>query len=212
MAVYDLEEQEKLDALKAWWKRQGSFVAGVVVLVAIGIAGVQAYRYWRNTQALKASQVYAQLDQAVRDNDAKKVREVAGQISEKFASTGYAAMAALAAAKASFEAGDLKGASAQLKWVVDHSDDEELRAIARLRWAGVMLDEKNYDAALAQLSEKHPASFEALFADTRGDVLLVQGKREDARRAYQLALEKSPADNAYRPVIQVKLDDLGGQP
>ncbi len=212
MAVYDLEEQEKLDALKAWWKRQGNFVAGVVVLVALGIAGIQGYRYWRNTQALKASEVYAQLEKAVRDNDSRKVREIAGQISENFASTGYASMAALAAAKASFEAGDLKSAGAQLKWVVDNSDDEELRATARLRWAGVLLDEKNYGAALAQLNEKHPESFEALFADARGDVLLAQGKRDDARRAYKLALEKFPAGNSYRPVVQVKLDDLGGEP
>ena len=212
MAVYDLEEQEKLDALKAWWKGQRNFVAAVTVLAAIGIGSLQGYRYWRNTQALKASQAYAQLEQAVRENDPKKVREAAGQISENFASTGYAAMAALAAAKASFEAGDLKGASAQLKWVVDHCEDEELRATARLRWAGVMLDEKNYDGALAQLNEKHPASFEALFADVRGDVLFAQGKREDARRAYKLSLEKLPADNPYRPVVQVKLEDLGGAP
>ncbi|MSQ59470.1 MAG: tetratricopeptide repeat protein [Betaproteobacteria bacterium] len=212
MAVYDLEEQETLDSLKSWWKRQGHYVAGGLMVVALAAAGTQGYRYWRNTQTVKAGEVYAQLEQAVRDNDAKKVREVAGHISESYASTGYAAMAALAAAKASFEAGDLKSAAAQLKWVVDNSKDEELRAVARLRWAGILLDEKNYDAALAQLNEKHPESFGALFADARGDVLVAQGKPGDARTAYKLALEKSPPDNAYRPVIQVKLDDLGGHP
>ncbi|MFN0314872.1 MAG: YfgM family protein [Burkholderiales bacterium] len=212
MAVYDLEEQETLDSLKSWWKRNGHYVASALLVVALAAVGTQGYRYWRGTQTAKAGQVYAQLEQAARDNDAKKVREAAGLVSENYASTGYAAMAALAAAKASFELGDLKSASTQLKWVVDNSKDEDLRAVARLRWAGVLLDEKNYDAALAQLNEKHPESFGALFADARGDVLVAQGKREEARSAYKLALEKSPADNAYRPVIQVKLDDLGGHP
>jgi predicted negative regulator of RcsB-dependent stress response len=212
MAVYDLEEQETLDSLKSWWKRQGHYVAGTLLVVALVAVGTQGYRYWRNTQTAKAGQVYAQIQMAASENDAKKVREAAGQILENYASTGYAAMAALASAKANFEAGDLKSASAQLKWVVDNSKDEDLRAVARLRWAGVLLDEKNFDAALAQLNEKHPESFGALFADARGDVLVAQGKREEARTAYKLAVEKSSADSAYRPVIQVKLDDLGALP
>jgi predicted negative regulator of RcsB-dependent stress response len=212
MAVYDLEEQEKLDALKAWWARQGNRVTGVVAAVAIAAAGAQGYRYWNASQAQKASEAYAQLQKAVRDNDAKKVREIAGQITENFASSGYAAIAALISAKASIEAGDLKSAATQLKWVIDKTNDEEIRATARLRLAGVLLDEKNYDGALAQLNETHPEPFNALYADARGDILVAQGKRAEARGAYKAAIEKLAEDDPYRPVVQIKLDDLGVTP
>ena len=209
MAVYDLEEQETLDNLKNWWKRQGNFVTGAVLVVALGIAGFQGYRFWTSSQAQKASDAYAQVERALRTNDSKKAREAGVQVMENFSSSGYAAMAALATAKASFDAGDMKSAGAQLRWVVDQSSDEELRATARLRLAGVLLDEKNYDGALALLNEKAPESFAGLYADALGDVLVAQGKRDEARAAYKLAIDKFPADDPYRPVVQVKLDDLG---
>lgn len=212
MAVYDLEEQEQLDALKSWWRSNGNSVTWVALAIVLAAAGYQGYRYWQNSQAQKASDAYAQLSKAVRGNDAKKVREVGTQIAQDFSGNGFAPMAALAAAKASFDSGDLKSAGAQLKWVIDNSKDEELRATARLRLAAVMLDEKNYDGALGVLNEKSPDSFAGLMADARGDVLAAQGKREEARTAYKLAIEKLGDANQYKPVVQVKLDDLGGAP
>ena len=47
MAVYDLEEQEKLDDLKAWWQQWGNLVSGVVLAVALGILAVQGWRWWQ---------------------------------------------------------------------------------------------------------------------------------------------------------------------
>lgn len=212
MAVYDLEEQEKLDALKSWWKSNGNSVTWVALAVVLAAAGYQGYRYWQNTQAQKASDAYMQLSKAQRANDTKKVREIGTQIMQNYSSNGFAPMAALVAAKASFDAGDLKSAGAQLKWVVDNTKDEEMLATARLRLASVLMDEKNYDGALAQLNEKHPESFAGLFADARGDVLVAQNKRAEARAAYKLAIEKLGESNPYKPVVEVKLDDLGAAP
>lgn len=210
MAVYDLEEQEQLDALKSWWRTNGTIVAAAVAAVAVAAAGFQGYRYWRSSQALQASEAYAQLEKAARANDGKKIEELGTLILRDYPSSGIATMAALTAAKTSFESGNLQGAREKLQWVVDKAGDESLRATARLRLAGVLLDEKNYDGALAQLNGSFPEGFSGLVADARGDVLVAQGKLAEAKTAYKLALEKLPADNAYRPVVQVKLDDLGG--
>jgi predicted negative regulator of RcsB-dependent stress response len=48
-----------------------------------------------------------------------------------------------------------------------------------------------------------------LYADLRGDILAGQGKRAEARAAYQTALDRSEAASPYRAVVQVKLDSLG---
>lgn len=210
MAVYDLEEQEQLDALKRWWRDNGTKVTTLVAVVAVALAGYQGYRYYRGTQGQKAAQAYAELEKAVRAKDGKKILETGALIVKEYPSSGFAPMAALNAAKASFDAGDLKSAREHLQWAADKSNDETLRATARLRLAGVLLDEKNFDGALAQLNGAFPESFAGLVADARGDVLAAQGKPGDAKAAYRQALEKLPADNAYRPVVQVKLDDLGG--
>jgi len=105
--------------------------------------------------------------------------------------------------------GDNAAAKTHLQWVVEHGRDEETRDIARLRTAAVLLDEKKYDEALKVLEAKHTESLTSLYADLRGDVLVAQAKPAEARGAYQLALDKSDARSAYRPLIQLKLDALG---
>jgi predicted negative regulator of RcsB-dependent stress response len=119
-------------------------------------------------------------------------------------------MAALTAARAAFDAGDLNGAKAQLQWVVDGGRDEEYRALARIRLAGVLLDEKAYDEGLKVLSGDVPAGFAGAVADRRGDLLMAQNKVAEARAAYQEALQKSDAKSPGRQLIQLKLDAIGG--
>ena len=207
--AYDLEEQEQIEAVKAWWKEYGNLVMTGVIAALLTIAGVQWWGYYKGQQTEKAAVLYAQLEQAERLKDAKKVREIAGQMIESYKSTRYATMAALSAAKASFLTGELDDAKKKLEWVADNAREDEARDIARLRLAGVLLDEKKYDEALKVLSAKSTDPYAARFADARGDVLAAQGKASDARAAYQVALDKTEATSAYRRLIEVKLDALG---
>jgi len=209
MAVYDLEEQEQIDEIKAWWKQYRALVVLVVVVAAVTVGSIQGWRYYQNKQGVEAGELYAQLQGAVGNNDPKKVQDIAAMITDKYARTGYAAFAALAAAKAAFDSGDRAAAGTRLQWVVDHGRDDETRDIARLRLAVVLLDEKKYDDALKLLETRHVDSLTALYADLKGDVLVAQNKIEEARAAYQLALDKSEAKSTYRALIQVKLDALG---
>ena len=72
------------------------------------------------------------------------------------------------AAKQSFDAGDLKTARTQLAWVAENAKGE-LRDVARLRLAGIALDEKAYDDALKQLDAASQPAFEARFQELKGD-------------------------------------------
>ena len=209
MAVYDLEEQEQIDEIKAWWKQYRSLVLLVVAVAAITVSGIQGWRYHENKQGFEAGELYAQLQAAVSSNEPRKVQDIAAVIADRYARTGYAAYAALAAAKAAFDSGDTATARARLQWVVDNGRDDATRDIARLRLAGVLLDEKQYDDALKLLDTQHMEALSALYADLKGDVLMAQGKVGEARAAYQRALDKSEAKGTYRTLIQIKLDALG---
>jgi predicted negative regulator of RcsB-dependent stress response len=210
MAAYDLEEQEQLATLKAWWKDNGTQVVTAVALVVIVLAGWLGWNAYQRNQAAQASGLYDAVQKAAGANDLKLVRESTGAILEQFPRTTYAAMAALVSAKAHFQGGDLKTAHAQLAWVAENAKDEGLQDIARLRLASVMLDEKAYDDALKVLDAKHGAAFDAEFLAARGDVLVAQGKKEEARSAYKAALDKSDAKDAgQRGFIQLRLDALG---
>jgi predicted negative regulator of RcsB-dependent stress response len=207
--AYDLEEQEQIAAIKGWWHDYGKLVMLVVIGALLAIAAFQGWRYYRAQQAEKASALYGQLTEAERGNDAKRVRDIAAQIIERYGSSQYAGMAALAAAKAGVTTGEVDEAKKRLQWAADNAKEEELRDIARLRLAGVLLDEKKYDEALKLLSAKTGDSFVMFYADLRGDVLSAQGKGAEARAAYQQALDKSDANSNYRRLVELKMDALG---
>lgn len=210
MATYDLEEQEQLAALKAWWQENGNLVLTVVTLVLVALAAWQGWNYYQRKQAAQASNLYEAVQKAAGAGDLKQVREAAGAIIEHYPRTAYAAMAALVSAKANFQGGDLKTAHAQLAWVADNAKDPGLRDIARLRLVSVMLDEKAYGDALKALDAEHGAAFDALFLAARGDVLVAQDKKDEARSAYKSALDKAgAADAGLRGSIQLRLDALG---
>jgi predicted negative regulator of RcsB-dependent stress response len=210
MAVYDLEEQEKLDDLKAWWEQNAKYVSAVVFAVALIVIGVQGWRWYQRTQAEQASVLYQAVSQAAKTSDIAKAKEPASQIVDRFAGTAYAPRAALLYAKMLYDSGDKAGARAQLQWVVDHSSEDELKTIARFRLAQAMLDEKQYDDALKILDVKTDDAFTALFADLKGDVLIAAGKNAEAKAAYEIALAKIDPKSPYRAFVQVKFDALGG--
>jgi predicted negative regulator of RcsB-dependent stress response len=209
--AYDLEEQEQIANFKAFWNRYGNLISWVLI---IALGGYAAYNFWNShqrTKAAEASALYDQLVVAAESGDNAKTQRYAADIESKYAGVAYAQMAALTAAKAAFEANDLKTAKTRLQWVVDHGNDE-FKSIARLRLAGVLLDEKAYDQALATLNADILPQFAAEAADRKGDVLVAQNKLADARAAYQAALEKMDAKHPGRQLVQIKLDAIGGAP
>nr|QLG20632.1 hypothetical protein [uncultured bacterium] len=221
MATFDLEEQEQLAELKTWWQQHGRRVSSLVLVVAIGFAAWQAWQWWQNQQAGKASAVYAGLQQAAGKNDLKQVKLLSGELIEKYAGTSYAGMGALIAARVEVDQRDNKSARAQLAWAAGHAKDEGLRALARLRLAVVLLDDKAFDEALAQLATTPPAPFTPRYADVRGDIYHAQGKTAEAAAAYDVALaaidaqEKAADDSgrgskraAYRDLVQRKRNAL----
>jgi len=207
--AYDPQEQEQLEELKAWWKEYGRLVILGVVVFLVALGGFQGWRYYRDSQALAAGTLYEQLAQAERTGDRKKVWEIADQIVANYGSTPYAVFGALSAARASFEVADLEKAKSHLAWTMQHARQDQMRDTARLRFAAVLLDEKNYVEALKLVETSPVESMTGLYADLRGDILLAQGKAVEALSAYQLALDKSEAASTYRATIQLKLDALG---
>ena len=209
MAALDLQEQEQLDALKAWWKENGNRLLGVLLIAVVAMGGWRGWQYYQHEQSSEAATLYAGFLQQMESNDVKRVNDAAAAVMGEYAASGYAPRAALLAAHVNEQAKDAARAKTQLQWIIDHAEEAGLKDVARLRLAAVLLDEKNYADAMKLLEAKHPASFDGLYADLRGDVLSAQGKNGEAKSAYKLAYEKIDAKSAYRNLIQMKMDALG---
>lgn len=210
MATLDLHEQEQVDAVKAWWKDNGKWIVAALVLAVGGFAGERGWHAWQAKQAQQAATLYEGVVQQLSSNDTKRIDDAARAVVDKFGATAYAPRAELLAAQANIDAKHNDQAKSQLQWVIDHAAEDGLKNVARLKLASLSLDEKNYDAALSLLNAKHAEAYDGLYADLKGDVLLAQGKTEEARIAYKVAFDKTAEQDSYRNLIQMKLDAVGG--
>jgi predicted negative regulator of RcsB-dependent stress response len=208
--AYDLEEQEQIDQLKAFWNKYGNMLIWVLTIALAAYAAWNGWNYFQRNKSQEASKLYEEVQKMAEAKDAPKILRVAADMQTKYGNTSYAQMTALMAAKTAFDANDVKGAKAQLQWLVEGKKDPEFQAIGKLRLSGLLLDEKAYDAALKLLDSSFPAQFAAPIADRRGDILVAQNKLADARAAYQLALDKLDKESQGRQLIQIKLDAIGG--
>lgn len=210
MAAYNPEEQEKIEGLKAWWVAHGNTVIIVVTTLIAAIVGTQAWNYYKKQQAQQAADLFAVLQQqAERSGEPSKINDAAHLLTEGFPASGYASRAALIAAQANADAGNLSEASSKFQWILDNSKEPEIKDIARMRLAGLLLDEKKYEEALNLLNAQHGESFAGLYADLKGDVLAASGNIIEARAAYQQAIDKlSGGGSAYQNIVQMKLDAL----
>jgi predicted negative regulator of RcsB-dependent stress response len=205
----DLEEQEQLDQLKHFWARYGNLITWTLIAVLGSFAAWNGWNYWQRTQATQAATLYDEIERASIEKDIPRVERALSDIQNKFGKTVFAAQGSLLAARSLFEAGKADGAKSALTWVAEKSSDNSYKAVARLRLAAVHLDAKAFDEALKLLDVPMPASYEALAADRRGDVLMAQGKTQEAKLQYQKAWDGLTERTEYRQLVQVKLASLG---
>ncbi len=207
----DLQEQEQLDALKAFWKQYGNLITTLLVLLAVAYAGWNFWNYWQREQGLKAGAMYEELDKAASAGDVAKVTRVFGDLQNQFGSAPFAQHGALLAAQVQADKGQADAARATLGWVLEKGSDE-LKAVARLRLASLQAEAKQFDEALKTLSAPVPEAFQPLLADRRGDVLLLQGKRDEAKQAFQTAYAGLAERLDYKRLVELKLISLGAAP
>jgi predicted negative regulator of RcsB-dependent stress response len=208
----DLEEQEQLDQLKAFWSRFGPVLTWVLIAALGCYAAWNAWSWWQRDQAGQAAGIYDELDKAARLGDADQAARIFADLKERHPHTTYAQQGALLAAKVEFDKGKADAALGTLEWLAANGSDDDYRAVARLRAAALQLEQKKYDEALKSLDAVTQPQFLALADDRRGDVLLAQGKKDDARAAYDKAWRAMDAKLQYRRLIEAKLTALGAAP
>ena len=208
----DLEEQEQLAEFKHFWSRYGNIITWALIVVFGSVAAFNGYQYWQGRQASQASVLYDEVERAVQVGDMARIDRSLADMKERFAGTAYADQAGLLAAKAHYDKGNLDAAKAALVWVADKAKDEGYQSIAKLRLAGILLETKAFDEALKILVGTFSKEFAPLVSDRRGDILLLQGKKAEAKVEYERAYKGMDERAEYRRLVEVKLNALGVDP
>ncbi|OGI49966.1 MAG: hypothetical protein A3B81_00400 [Candidatus Muproteobacteria bacterium RIFCSPHIGHO2_02_FULL_65_16] len=202
-------EQEELEKFKTWWKSYGNALILGVILGAGLLFGNKYWQQYQERRIVEAATLYDELRQHYQGNRPEPARAAGTRLLDEYASTPYAAMAALMLARHGVVSGDGAAARKHLQWVLDHAADTPLAHAARLRLARLLAGEGKHEAALAQLDVKEMSGFEAEYLEARGDVLTALGRAGEARAAYSAALKAAENRTPYRQTLGMKLDDLG---
>ena len=208
----DLEEQEQLDELKHYWKRWGNLISWLLIAVLGGYAAWMGWQSYSAKQSAQSSVLYDTVERAALSGDMALFDRSVSDIKDKFATTTYAQQAALLAARLYQDKDRKADAKVQLAWVIDKASDEGYQALARLRLAALLIEEKAYDEARKQLTAKTPESFAPLMADRLGDLAMLQAQREEAVQQYKNAWKGLESTAEYRRLVAVKLAALGADP
>jgi predicted negative regulator of RcsB-dependent stress response len=203
-----LTEQEQVQQLKNWIKEYGfTILAGILIALII----TSGWRYWQsyhNKMLSHASVVYDEMLTLRSQNNMDGASVEAKKLLSHYPKTPYAQMAALMLAREALLKKNNDEAINQLNWVLDHSSDQALREITRIRLARIFIAEKKIDAALDLLKKLDDKSFIGLVDEVRGDAFAAQNNTNGARDAYHLALSEIPNAEINRPVLQMKYDNL----
>lgn len=208
----DLEEQEQLDQLKAFWNQYGNLITWTLIAVLGAFAAWNGWNWWQREQAVSAGGIYGELEKAVDAGDPATAGKIFDDLKSRYPRTAFAQQGGLLTAKLQYDKGQADAARATLGWVAAEAVEKEYQTMARFRLAGLLLDAKQYDEALKMLDAADAKGFEALIADRRGDILLAQNKADEAKAAYQASYKALDSKLGYRRIVEAKLAALGAAP
>ncbi len=208
-------EEEQVEALKRWWDENGRSIIVGIILALGATFGWQAWQKQRATQADVASDIYQRLLESAagaRSEEELSVERLAERLKTDHEGSVYAQFAALQVARQAVAENDLDEAEEQLRWALQAADSGgDVALVAQQRLARVLAAKGDSDGALALLDTSATNPYQASYAMARGDILLGQGKREEALAAYQLArqLETENPGQFRLATLEQKIASLG---
>ncbi len=204
-----LSEQEQIDEIKSVVKQNAPWAIAGIVLGVIGLVGYQQWNAWLDRQAIVASQKYSSVIDALSQKDVATATQLVDELSSHYARTPYPDLAALVLARFDVESDKLDDAMGLLKKVAENARDADLKNVAWLRLARVQRAAHQYEAALTTLAKAPAGDAAAPFADVRGDVLLDQGDKAGALKAWNEALAVKTQGLINRELVELKVSALG---
>jgi predicted negative regulator of RcsB-dependent stress response len=206
-------DEEQVEAIKQWWKNNGS---SLLIGIGAALAIVFGWQAWQNQQAQQRTEAAGQFVTLMNafgtedETSADTVAFVAKNLRDDHADSAYAVYANLMLARVQLmQNSDAEGAVESLQWALDKAAEiQPLALVVRSRLAQAQMALKDYDAALATINGATDSdAFGAMFAELRGDILLAKGNQDGAREAYLAAREQGEENRSG--VLQLKLADLG---
>lgn len=206
--AYDLQEQESLEQLKAWWEKWGNLTTTVITVGCLAFAGMNGWKWYQNREGMKATTAYVQLQNAYVRGDAKNIASLSDGLMKEYSRHVFASLAALMKASRAAADGKTEEARSALTWVLEKGGQPQYEVVARVRLAGLDLDAKKPEAALKVLEDAKSGRETVAYLDRLGDAYAALGRTADARKVWEQALAADADNQSLTALIGLKLSAL----
>jgi predicted negative regulator of RcsB-dependent stress response len=203
-----LTDEQQAERARQWIRENGVFIAAGVILGLGGLFGWQQWEAYRVRVSGEASVVWEQLRSAINGERFNEANELLTVLETDYSSTPYIDQARLAMARMHMDRNSPDEALTELEAVATGGSDPQLRRVAELRMAQVLIYQADYAGALRVLGDPVSDAFVGLYHELRGDTFYAQGNIEEAAAEYRLSLENDSAATIDRAFVQTKLDDV----
>jgi len=201
-------EDQQVEAIKKWWSENFKMVILLAVVGLGSIVGVQQWKQSKVVHAQTASLEYDHILQTVAGNKNEQITQQVETMLTEYSDYPYAALSAMLEAKNMVKAGKMSEAEEKYQWVITHGNVLSLQHISRIQLATIMSAQGKNEAALKVLDVEQ-GSFKASYLEIKGDILVVLNRINEARAAYDQALQSYAAIGANAQILKVKRNDLG---
>jgi predicted negative regulator of RcsB-dependent stress response len=198
-------EEEQIEAIKSWWKENGTPIMASIAIVAVGMISWNVYKSTTKENAEAASAIYANYLETRSNSDSGDA--FLKELEESHSSSGYHLLTLFHQASDAVAAEDLDTSAKKLQEIISKASSDEIKSLAIIRLAKIQHEQGLSDEALSALTQVKGDGYVSLAAELKGDILLSKGEPVEALAAYTIAKEMAGI-NAQRPLLEMKLADL----
>lgn len=189
------------------------FVIGIFIIIVVIIGATSAYSSYRQNQAMKLAQKYFTMSTQLQASNAdeKSITSTMQEIDSINKNSIYSNMGHLLFAKYFFEHKKYDASLENVKFVIDHSANDNMLLLAYLREGNIYIAKQDFEAVKIIILDKNltgNVAFAPAIYELKGDMYLAQKNYSQAIASYKQILKLDVSEDVKRGA-KVKLQLLG---
>jgi predicted negative regulator of RcsB-dependent stress response len=200
MERYETEEQQ-VEAIKGFWKENGT---AIIVGVCVGVAGLFGWQYYNDSAIAKKEAQSLAFQNTIESLDSENGLLAAEEFAKNNAGSGYAVLASFASAQQAIQKSDFEAAKALLSMAVTNAPSKAISDLAKIRLARVEKQLGDTAGALMTLDSVEAPAFGDQVQEIKGDIYVVTNEFDKAKAAYQAVMAEQPENR----IVEMKLSNL----
>ena len=192
------------EKLISWFQENyKNILLGIILGLGIGFS----YNYYNDMQSNSQFEISSKYEEAIKaynNNEINLILALSNELSKEYPTNTYTTMSNLYAAKIHYINGDFEESKNKLRQIIDNQNDKDLKSIATIRLARLLISEGKYNDAEIVIKKHVNHNTNLLSIELLGDISLAKNQLLQAKSYYMKLLDKDLPPNKVK-IIKNKL-------